>query len=265
MRLAMATASLLLFTSRASRGVHGMRIRNTGAASAFAGPLSGTSRMDKLICAKSKSIGITSERGFHGFPAVVPPSKLFHTSSTLLEMVSSATIETTSTVSDQPPMKVNLLTIHQSEFEEILSSWGYPKFRAGQILHWVRDKGVRDFDEMNNIPKKLRQTLCDNTTIGSLDLNIEVVSKDGTRKRAYKLWDGQLIESVLMPYEDGRQTACISSQAGCAMGCVFCATGQMGFARQLTPDEIFEQVARFSAELKKENKRLSNVVMYVLF
>lgn len=64
-----------------------------------------------------------------------------------------------------------------------------------------------------------------------------------------------------MPYEDGRQTACISSQAGCAMGCVFCATGQMGFARQLTPDEIFEQVARFSAELSKDNKRLSNVVM----
>jgi len=64
-----------------------------------------------------------------------------------------------------------------------------------------------------------------------------------------------------MPYEDGRNTACISSQAGCAMGCVFCATGQMGFARQLTSDEIFEQVARFAAELKKDNKRLSNVVM----
>ena len=64
-----------------------------------------------------------------------------------------------------------------------------------------------------------------------------------------------------MPYEDGRQTACISSQAGCAMGCVFCATGQMGFARQLTQDEIFEQVARFAAELKRDNKRLSNVVM----
>jgi len=114
---------------------------------------------------------------------------------------------------------------------------------------------------MNNIPKALRSLLETHATIGSLHLDVEVVSKDGTRKRAYKLWDGQLIESVLMPYEDGRQTACISSQAGCAMGCVFCATGQMGFARQLTPDEIFEQVARFSAELSKDNKRLSNVVM----
>ena len=64
-----------------------------------------------------------------------------------------------------------------------------------------------------------------------------------------------------MPYEDGRRTACISSQAGCAMGCVFCATGQMGFARQLTSDEIFEQVARFASELKEKKERLSNVVM----
>mmetsp|Transcript_6916 Transcript_6916/g.9922 ORF Transcript_6916/g.9922 Transcript_6916/m.9922 type:complete len:695 (+) Transcript_6916:127-2211(+) len=271
MRLAMATASFLLFSSRISRGVvNGMSIRNTAVASAFAGTHSGTSSLDKLISGKSTSSGNTSKRGLRDantFLPFAPPLKSFHTSSTLLGMVSSETIDAPSAndapsaISDQPPMKVNLLTVHQPEFEKILSSWGYPKFRAGQILHWVRDKGVRDFDEMNNIPKKLRQTLCDNATIGSLDLNVEVISKDGTRKRAYKLWDGQLIESVLMPYEDGRQTACISSQAGCAMGCVFCATGQMGFARQLTPDEIFEQVARFSAELKKDNKRLSNVVM----
>jgi len=76
--------------------------------------------------------------------------------------------------------------------------------------------------------------------------------------------DRQIIESVLMPYTDGRQTACISSQAGCGMGCVFCATGQMGFSRQLTSSEIFEQAQRFSAELKSDSageKRLSNVVM----
>ena len=90
---------------------------------------------------------------------------------------------------------------------------------------------------------------------------MEECSKDGTRKRAYRLWDGQLIESVLMPYEDVRQTACTSSQAGCAMGCVFCATGKMGFARQLTSEEIYEQVATFAMELKGDGKRLSNVVM----
>ena len=69
-----------------------------------------------------------------------------------------------------------------------------------------------------------------------------------------------LIESVLMPYADGRRTACISSQAGCAMRCAFCATGQMGFARQLSTDEIFEQALIFARELKQEDERLSNVV-----
>jgi 23S rRNA (adenine2503-C2)-methyltransferase len=82
-----------------------------------------------------------------------------------------------------------------------------------------------------------------------LTLDTELISKDGTKKRAYRLWDGQLIESVSMPYDDGRYTACISLQAGCAMGCVFCATGQMGFARQLLSEEIFEQVSRFASEL----------------
>lgn len=71
---------------------------------------------------------------------------------------------------------------------------------------------------MSDLPKKLRAVLKERATIGSLHLEIEQVSNDGTRKRAYKLHDGQLIESVLMPYEDGRRTACISSQAGCAMG-----------------------------------------------
>ncbi len=87
------------------------------------------------------------------------------------------------------------------------------------------------------------------------------VSKDGTVKRAYALGDGQLVESVLMPYEDGRRTACISSQAGCGMGCTFCATGQMGFARHLTSTEIFEQAKHFSAELTAKGERLSNVVL----
>lgn len=114
---------------------------------------------------------------------------------------------------------------------------------------------------MTDLPLKLRDTLKERATIGSLHLEIEQISNDGTKKRAYKLHDGQMIESVLMPYEDGRRTACISSQAGCAMGCVFCATGQMGFARQLTADEIFEQVATFANELKGEGERLSNVVM----
>jgi 23S rRNA (adenine2503-C2)-methyltransferase len=154
---------------------------------------------------------------------------------------------------------INLYTIPKPELEAILQAWGHPKYRAEQVWTWIR-QGVNSVDDMANLPKKLRQDLSNHATFGSLSLSFEDVSKDGTRKRAYQLHDGQLIESVLMPYDDGKYTACISSQAGCAMACVFCATGQMGFARQLTPDEIFEQVARFSSELAADGGRLSNIV-----
>ncbi|CAM9903827.1 unnamed protein product, partial [Discosporangium mesarthrocarpum] len=148
----------------------------------------------------------------------------------------------------------------KQEVEGLILGMGEPKYRAGQILKWVYGGGAGSFDDMANIPKALRGKLAEVATVGSLEVAAERVSKDGTRKRAYRLWDGQLIESVLMPYSDGRRTACISSQAGCAMGCVFCATGQMGFARQLTSSEIFEQAYRFSQELTSSGERLSNVV-----
>ena len=169
--------------------------------------------------------------------------------------------DTEGTPSSEPRLLVNVMTIPLPELEELVVSWGHKKFRASQIQDWIREKGVTEFDEMKNLPKTLRQTLQENAKFGSLDLAFQAESKDGTVKRAYRLHDGQLIESVLMPYDDGRNTACISSQAGCAMGCIFCATGQMGFARQLTPDEIFEQVARFDSELKGKGERLSNVVV----
>jgi len=119
--------------------------------------------------------------------------------------------------------------------------------------------GVTEYEKMTNLPKSLREKLRDHIQPNALKVAAEKISKDGTIKRAYLLEDGQAIESVLMPYNK-RNTACISSQAGCAMGCVFCATGQMGFRRQLTATEIFEQVARYDAELKQKEQRLSNVV-----
>ena len=159
------------------------------------------------------------------------------------------------------PLTVNLLTLPLPELETLLTSWGYPAYRGKQIQNHIFSKGVTDFDRMMDLPKQLRSALKERATVGSLHLEVEQISQDGTRKRAYRLHDGQMIESVLMPYEDGRRTACISSQAGCAMGCVFCATGQMGFARQLTAEEIYEQVARFATELRGDGERLSNVVM----
>jgi 23S rRNA (adenine2503-C2)-methyltransferase len=117
--------------------------------------------------------------------------------------------------------------------------------------------------DMLDIPADLRQKLAEGFTFGSLHTEQELLSKDGTIKRAYGLGDGQVIESVLMPYDDGRRTACVSSQAGCAMKCVFCATGQMGFRRQLSHNEIFEQILRFDTLLRSQNNNkrgLSNVV-----
>jgi adenine C2-methylase RlmN of 23S rRNA A2503 and tRNA A37 len=146
---------------------------------------------------------------------------------------------------------LNLSTVTLAELEDLVLGLQYPKYRAQQIHHYIRNQGVLDVDQMLTVPKKLREQLQRFSTTSSLQLVKEQVSRvDGTIKRVYQLHDGALIESVLMgPYQDGRYTACISSQVGCAQQCVFCATGQMGFSRQLTAAEIFEQVARFHAEL----------------
>ncbi len=156
----------------------------------------------------------------------------------------------------------NFFDVSETELTAIIvERHKQPKFRAGQVRQWVYEKGMTDFSSMVDIPQGLRNSLAEDFVFGSLEKASEQVSKDGTCKRAYKLYDGQLIESVLMPYEDGRRTACISSQAGCAMGCVFCATGQMGFARQLSSTEIFEQAQKFAFELIQRKERLSNVVL----
>lgn len=187
----------------------------------------------------------------------IPFAKAF-SSTSILRQQRPTLLYSSST--EQQQRVLNLLTIGKEELEEHIVAWGHSKYRAKQVWTWIHNQGVTSPEDMKNLPKGLKSDLDRYTKAGSLELATELVSKDGTRKRAYRLFDGQLIESVLMPYEDGRYTACISSQAGCAMGCVFCATGQMGFARQLQPEEIYEQVARFASELTLEKKRLSNIV-----
>ena len=156
---------------------------------------------------------------------------------------------------------VNLYELELQELADLLIGWGEQPFRAKQIWTWMYDKGAQSFGDMSDLPKSLRDRLAAEACLGSLHITTEQVAEDGTIKRLYRLHDGQLIESVLMAYRDNRRTACISSQAGCAMGCVFCATGQMGFARHLTPAEIFEQAQRFSQDLRAKGERLSNVVL----
>ena len=155
----------------------------------------------------------------------------------------------------------NLAEYDRDALRTLLQEWGQPAFRAKQLHGWLYDRGVADFAAMTNLPAGLRSRLADEARAGTLSVDTEQRSADGTVKRLYRLPDGQLIESVLMRYDSGRATACISSQAGCAMGCAFCATGQMGFARHLTAGEIFEQAWVYARELQTEGARLSNVVL----
>ncbi|KAB2903285.1 MAG: 23S rRNA (adenine(2503)-C(2))-methyltransferase RlmN [Anaerolineae bacterium] len=158
--------------------------------------------------------------------------------------------------------KINLYNITRNELKNLVESWGEPAYRASQIWEWLYQHKVSHPDEMTNLPKNLREKLNTETYMGTLVLAAEKHSSDGyTAKYLFRLTDGQLIETVLMGYGDGRQTACISTQAGCAMGCVFCATGQMGFARHLTAGEIVEQALFLARNLQAEGKRLSNIVM----
>jgi 23S rRNA (adenine2503-C2)-methyltransferase len=162
------------------------------------------------------------------------------------------------------PLLITMINLYELSFEQLadlLKSWGEPSFRAKQVWSWLYDKRVLSFDAMQNLPTALRERLKAEAALGVMETAAERRSRDGTVKRLYRLPDGQLIESVLMPYDDDRRTACISTQAGCAMGCVFCATGQMGFARHLTAAEIFEQAVRFASDLEAEGERLSNIVL----
>ncbi|HEX2905834.1 MAG TPA: 23S rRNA (adenine(2503)-C(2))-methyltransferase RlmN [Phototrophicaceae bacterium] len=158
-------------------------------------------------------------------------------------------------------MMINLYELTQEQLADLIVSWGEPRFRAKQVWAWLYDRRAAAFDTMTNLPKSLRERLKAETQLGTLQLEAEQASYDGTVKRLYRLPDGQMIEAVLMPYDDDRRTACISTQAGCAMGCVFCATGQMGFSRNLTATEIFEQALLFARDLAGQDERLSNVVL----
>ena len=144
--------------------------------------------------------------------------------------------------------------ISRSELAELLE--GEPSYRIGQVWEGLHGQH-REPSELTNIPKALRSTI-EELLPAALTPVREVTSDNGkTIKQLWQLGDGYLLESVLMHYRD-RSTVCVSSQAGCAMACSFCATGQIGFDRHLTVGEIVEQVVR-SAQNSKD-KRLSNVV-----
>lgn len=156
----------------------------------------------------------------------------------------------------------NVYDLSRDELSATLQSWGYQRYRVDQLWTWLYGHKATDFAAMHTLPRELRERLAAEYRLGNLELVTEVWSSDGeTRKAALRLPDGQIIETVLMRYEGVRRTACISTQAGCAMGCVFCATGQMGFARHLSAGEIVEQALYVARILEADGERLSNVVL----
>jgi 23S rRNA (adenine2503-C2)-methyltransferase len=152
--------------------------------------------------------------------------------------------------------KTDLLSLTLPQLQAWLVERGEAPFRAKQIYHWLYRGLVTDFAQMTNLSLALRERLAAEASIGPVIVRSELHSKDDrTRKILLELADGKLIESVLMLYpplgeSSARATVCVSSQAGCAFGCTFCATGQMGFARHLSAGEIVAQVLYFARELR---------------
>jgi 23S rRNA (adenine2503-C2)-methyltransferase len=146
--------------------------------------------------------------------------------------------------------------------QSALQRLGEPGFRLKQIRQAVFVDLVGEWSEVTTISKALRETLTEEAPLKSLTLEREAASRDGrTLKLALRTDDGQLIEAVLMRHEDGRRTVCVSSQAGCPMGCSFCATGKLGLQRNLSAEEMLDQVLEFSRRLKSAGERVSNVVV----
>ena len=145
--------------------------------------------------------------------------------------------------------------------EEILTVWGEPAYRARQVWQGLYQKFWHDPLNFTNLPGKLRQRLSAEFRFSNLSPLSILQSSDGeTRKTLFQLPDQRAIEVVLMRYSQ-RRTLCISTQAGCAMGCVFCATGQMGFLRNLTSGEIVEQVLYYARQLQASGEHVTNVVV----
>jgi 23S rRNA (adenine2503-C2)-methyltransferase len=144
---------------------------------------------------------------------------------------------------------------------ELLASWGEPSYRAKQIWQGLYQHLWNTPAEFTSLPKTLREKLAENLAFSMLTPVSQLASSDKqTIKTLFRFHDGKVIEAVLMKY-DRRRTLCISSQAGCAMGCVFCATGQMGFSRHLTSGEIVAQVMYYARLLNEQNERVTNVVV----
>ena len=154
----------------------------------------------------------------------------------------------------------SLFDLERSELEEFLNDLGERSFRMQQIWHGAYIDLASSYDDITTLSKPLRATLTEQLPINTLEVVSTIESRDKrTQKSLFRLADGETIEAVLMLY-DVRQTICVSTQVGCAIGCAFCATGKSGFTRNLSAGEIVSQVLHFARSLASRGERITNIV-----
>lgn len=155
---------------------------------------------------------------------------------------------------------LDIRSLSLEQLKEKLVEMGEKAFRAKQIYEWIWQKSVTDFDQMSNLTKDLREQLRENFAIHAVKVKQSQISSDKTIKSSFTLYDGNIIEGVLIPAPE-RMTACVSSQVGCSLTCKFCATGYMDRKRNLQADEIYDQVVLIAKQAQENyNQPLTNIV-----
>lgn len=154
----------------------------------------------------------------------------------------------------------NIRNLSSDQLRQWFTDHGEQAFRAKQVWEWLWKKSARSFDEMTNLSKPLRDKLKEHFVLNAVAIDTCQISRDRMIKNAFRLFDGNIVEGVLIP-TDSRMTACVSSQVGCSLTCKFCATGKLERIRNLEADEIYDQVAIIREQAEKEyNIPLSNIV-----
>src|SRR5215217_4434792 len=156
--------------------------------------------------------------------------------------------------------KTDIRSLDLPQLQQAFVAMQEPSYRAKQVYQWLWEKSARSFEEMSNISKDLRSKLDENYAINVVEVNNSQFSNDHTIKNAFRLFDGNLVEGVLIPAAD-RMTACVSSQVGCSLTCKFCATGYMDRKRNLEAGEIYDQVVAIARQAEGSFKApLTNIV-----
>lgn len=155
-------------------------------------------------------------------------------------------------------MEQEFKTLSKLQIGEFFESSNLPRFRTDQVIAWVYGKGISSYGEMSNLPKTMREQLAVALPLYAPHVVSRLISSDGSRKYLVEFHDGSRVETVGIPSADGRLTVCLSSQSGCAIGCVFCATGKSGLVRSLYPGEIVDQLHVVQNDF---GMRVTNVVV----